>query len=76
MRITVDIPDALYRELMAKAAREKRSVKELILQSVESALRLPQTKKGRRVALPIIRSNRPDPLRIDNDKIFQIIPFP
>jgi len=34
MRTSVDIPDALYRELKSKAAREKRSVKELILRGV------------------------------------------
>ena len=31
MRITIDIPDPLYRELKAKAARQGRSVKEIIL---------------------------------------------
>ncbi|HWY06558.1 MAG TPA: hypothetical protein VNY24_06830 [Candidatus Acidoferrales bacterium] len=76
MRITIDIPDALYRNLMAKAAREKRPVEELILRSVETMLLLRETKKGRRVTLPIVRSKRPGSLRIDNDKIFQIIPFP
>ena len=76
MRITVDIPDALYRELMARATTEKRSVKELILRSVETELRLLRTKKGARVTLPLIRSKRPGSLRIDNEKIFEIIPFP
>ena len=46
MRITIDIPDALYRQLMARAAREKRSIKELILQCVERGLRLPPNEKG------------------------------
>lgn len=76
MRIMVDIPDARYRELMAKATREKRSVEELILQSVESGLRLPRAKKVRGVTLPLIRSKRSRALRIDNAKIFEIIPFP
>ncbi len=39
VRTTVDILDALYRELKSKAAREKRSVKELILRAVEVELR-------------------------------------
>jgi hypothetical protein len=76
MRITIDIPDALYRELMAKVAREKRSVKKLILQSVETGLRFRGTKKGHRVTLPLIRSKRPASLRLDNAKIFESIPFP
>jgi hypothetical protein len=76
MRITIDIPEALYRQLMARAAREKRSVKALILQSVETMLHSPQTKKGHRVTLPLIRSKRPGSLEIDNEKIYQIISFP
>ena len=76
MWITIGIPDALYRELMAKAAREKRSVEELILRGVETGLRLPRAKKGRRVTLPLIRSKRPASLRLDNTKIFESISFP
>jgi hypothetical protein len=76
MRITVDIPDALYRQLMAKAAREKCSVKELIVRGVETGLRLPQAKKGTRVTFPLIHSKKPGSLEIDNAKIFEIIPFP
>jgi hypothetical protein len=76
MRIRVDIPDVLYRELLAKAATEKRSVGEVILQSLEADLRLPLAKKGRRVTFPIIRSKRPGSLQIDNEKIYQIISFP
>lgn len=40
MRTTVDIPDPLYRKLKGKAAREGRSVKELILRGVEQELRV------------------------------------
>jgi hypothetical protein len=72
----VDIPDALYRQLTVKAAREKRSIEELILQSVETGLHLRQTKTGRRVTLPIIRSKHPGCVRIDDAKIYEIIPFP
>ena len=76
MRITIDIPDALYRDLMTKAAREKRSVKELILRSIGTSLRLPRAKKGPRVSFPLIHSKQPGSLEIDNAKIFEIIPFP
>ena len=76
MRITIDIPDMLYRQLIAKAVSEKCPVKELILQSLETELRLRPTKKGRRVTLPLVRSKRPGSLRIDNAKIFETIPFP
>jgi hypothetical protein len=76
VRTTIDIPDALYQELKSKAAREKRSVKELILRSVELELRVRPKKRSRRVALPLIRSKQPGTLEIDNAKIFELIPFP
>jgi hypothetical protein len=76
MRISIDIPDALYRQLTAKAARARLSVEELILRGVEMELRLPQAKKGTRVTFPLIRSKQPGSLEIDNAKIFEIIQFP
>jgi hypothetical protein len=75
MRTTVDIPDPLYRELKGKAASEGRSVKELILRGVEHELRGQRTGSGR-VRLPIVKSKRPGSLKLDNAKIFEIIPFP
>ncbi|MGD0162434.1 MAG: hypothetical protein ABSB39_08175 [Candidatus Sulfotelmatobacter sp.] len=76
MRTTVDIPDPLYRELKGKAASEGRSVKELILRSVEEELKSRRSRANRRVSLPIVRSKRPGSLKLDNAKIFEIIPFP
>jgi hypothetical protein len=76
MRTTVDIPDALYRELKGKAASEGRSVKELILRSVEQELKNRRRRTKGRVSLPIVRSKRPGSLDLDNAKIFEIIPFP
>jgi hypothetical protein len=54
----VDIPDALYRELKSKATREKLSVNELILRSVELELRPCSKKRARRVTLPLIHSKK------------------
>jgi len=76
MRTTVDIPDALYRELKTKAAREKRSVKELVLRSVEAELRSRRSKKGRRITLPLVRSKRQRKLEVDNERIYDLISFP
>jgi hypothetical protein len=75
MRITVDIPDSLYRELKSKAAQEGRSVKELILRGVETVLQ--RTPRRRRpVSLPLVRSQQPGTVALDNAKIFDVIPFP
>jgi len=77
MRTTVDIPDALYRELKATAARENKSVKELILRGVEVELRVRRKpRQSSRVVLPLVRSKIPGTLDIDNAKIFELIPFP
>ena len=76
MRTTVDIPDPLYRRLKSRAARERRSVKELILRGVEGELEPRRKKTKRRISLPLSRSKRPGSLRLESAKIFEIIPFP
>jgi len=76
MRTTVDIPDALYQDLKTKAARERRSIKELILRGVESEVGKRKQKRKRRVVLPLIRSKHPGTLEIDNEKIYDLISFP
>jgi hypothetical protein len=75
MRTTVDIPDALYRALKKKAAHEGHSVKELLLRGVEQELRA-KPKSSRKRRPPIVDSDRPGTLKLDNAKIFEIIPFP
>jgi hypothetical protein len=75
VRTTIDIPDALYRELKGKAASEGHSIKELILRGVEHELKN-RNRRTRRVSPPIVRSKRPGTLELDNAKIFEIIPFP
>jgi len=76
MRTTVDIPDVVYRALKAKAVRENRTVKELILRGVEVELRPKSVKKRKRVALPLVPSKRPGSLEVDNDRIYDLISFP
>jgi hypothetical protein len=76
MRTTVDIPDALYRELKSKAAREKVTVKQLILRGVEGELRSRTARRKKRVSFPIIHSKRPGTLEIDNAKIYELISLP
>jgi len=38
MRTTVDIPDPLYRKLKSRASKEGRSLKELIVRSIQAEL--------------------------------------
>lgn len=65
----------MYRELKGKAAREGKSVKELILRGVEQELKSRKSTSSR-VTAPIVRSKRPGSTKLDNAKIFEIIPFP
>ena len=72
----MDIPDALYRQLRARAVREGRSAKSLILRGVEQVLKDETPRAGRRVTLPLVLSKRPGTLRLDNARIYEIISFP
>jgi hypothetical protein len=72
MRTTVDIPDPLYLGLKKKAAHEGHSVKELILRGVELLLR---TKPKRSSRPPVIDSDKPGSLDLDNARIYEIIPL-
>ncbi len=77
MRTTVDIPDPMYRELKSRAALEGKTVKELILSGVSVTLASdsPNTRK-RRTKIPVIDTNRPGKLEIDNERIYDLIGFP
>lgn len=75
MRTTVDIPDPTYRKLKAKAAQQGRSVKALILRSVDAELRTGVRRKGR-VRPPLVHSREPGTLDLNNEQIYEIIPFP
>jgi hypothetical protein len=66
----------MYRRLKARAAQEGRSVKALILQSVEQVLTSERSARGREARLPLVRSKRPGALRLDNARIYDVISFP
>lgn len=72
----MDIPDPVYRRLKTRAASEGSSAKELILRGVEQVLRESPRKSRRRVKLPVVRSNRPGKVPLDNAKIYEVISFP
>ena len=76
MRTTIDIPDAMYRRLKARAANEGGSAKALILRGVEQLLRGDRPRARRRVVLPLVKSKRPGSVRLDNAKIYDIIFHP
>jgi len=76
MRVTVNIPDPVYRRLKVRAKSEDCSAEELILRGVEQFLNENRRKPGRRVKLPLVPSKKPGTLRLDNAKIYEAISFP
>ena len=76
MRTTIDIPDALYRRLKARAATEGRPAKTLILRGVETLLAAKPPVPLSRLKLPLVRSKRPGTLQLDNARIYELISFP
>lgn len=75
MRTTIDIPDALYRQMKEKAAREGTTVKKLILSSVEAKMGSVGAPKSR-IKVPVIKSKRPGTLKLTNEQIYEMIDFP
>jgi hypothetical protein len=76
VRTTIDIPDAMYRRLRARAALEGRPAKALILDGVARVLSESREERRRTIALPLVRSRRPGTVRLDNARIYDVISFP
>jgi hypothetical protein len=76
MRTTVDIPDDKYRLLKAKAASEGATVKQLVMKGVDTVLGERGGSPRRRLSVPIINKGKPGSLKLDNEKIYDLIGFP
>jgi hypothetical protein len=76
MRTTIDIPDAMYRRLKARAATEGKPAKSLILQGVEQVLKGEPQTAAKKIKLPLIPSKRPGSMYLDNARIYDVISFP
>ena len=76
MRTTVDIPDETYRKLKVKAALEGETVRQIVLRGVLREIEQPTAKPVRRLTEPILKSYAPGSIRIDNERIYDLIGFP
>jgi hypothetical protein len=72
MRTTIDIPDTTFRELKVRAAREGRTLRELLLEGLELA-RKQQSIPRTPFVLPLIPSSRPGTLDLTNEQIDDIL---
>ena len=75
VRATMDIPDTTYRKLKSRAAAQGRSVNELILECVEREFHR-ESRRKKRIKLPIVRSKAPGRLDMTNEEIYGLISFP
>jgi hypothetical protein len=73
MRTTVDLPDEIFRDLKALAARRGTSLKTVIRFAVEHELRKAEQKAGRRVKFPILASSQPGVLAPTNAEIDELL---
>ena len=76
MRTTLDIPDAKYRLLKGKAASQGETVKDLVMRGVDVVLSEQDAPRKRRLKLPLVDSDQPGSLDMDNEKIYDLIGFP
>lgn len=73
MRTTIDLPDDLFRELKAAAARRGASLKTVIRIAVEEEIRKSDRKTGRRVKFPVLRSTQAGVLNLTNAEIDDVL---
>jgi plasmid stability protein len=76
MRTTLDIPDALYRILRARAAAEGRTVEALVLDAAAKVVSAGASRSAQRVRVPLVASKRPGRLKLDSARIYDVIGFP
>ena len=73
MRTTIDLPDPLFRELKAVAARRGMSLKNVIRSAVEEEIRKTERTARRRIQFPILASEEPGTLNLTNAEIDDLL---
>lgn len=74
MRTTLELPDALFRELKAKAAHEGVTLKVLLRRAVEQELSQVGNQAGKRcLQFPLLPSQSPGSLKITNAEIDDLL---
>lgn len=75
MRITIDLPDEVYRNLKTLAAKRGGTIRQILLEGLDLVQRESHRPK-KRFELPVVRSGRADKLEINSEKIYDLIGFP
>lgn len=75
MLVTIDIPDAEYRELKSQAELEGKSLEDLIQREVRRVTRAPG--EARQMwDMPVLPSKNPGSLKLGEEGVYEYIPFP
>ena len=69
MRTTVDLPDALFRQVKSVAALRGSTLKEFIQDALQQAVTSDRKVRRHKVRLPLIRSKHPGTLHLTNADI-------
>ncbi len=73
MRTTIELPDLLFRELKAVAARRGASLKDVIRTAVEVEIRKEHGKAARKLKFPLLPSSEPGTLNLTNAEIDDLL---
>jgi metal-responsive CopG/Arc/MetJ family transcriptional regulator len=73
MRTTIDLPDPLFRELEAIAARRGTSLRTVIRKAVEEQIRKTERKTSRRLKFPLLSADEPGTLKLTNAEIADLL---
>ncbi len=69
MRTTVDLPDSLFRDLKAFAAKRGASLKSVLRMAVEREIRRTEGKVSKKLRFPLLESHDPGTLNLTNAEI-------
>ena len=73
MRVTIDLPDPLFRKLKTVAARRGVLLEDVIQAAVEVEIRKAQSQAKRRVKFPLLPSSEPGTLNLTNADIEDLL---
>jgi hypothetical protein len=73
MRTTIDLPDALFRQVKSKAALRGETLKEFVQAAIEKEISTETAGKLFRVKLPLLKSKKPKTLSLTNAEIENLL---
>jgi hypothetical protein len=74
VRITLDLPDATFRQLKSLAAKRGKTLKQVLRSAVErEILAATERPARRRITVPVFKSQEPGALNLTNSEIEEFL---